>query len=346
MIRWNNDYNRGAHPAILQAFADTNEESFEGYGLDEWCAKAADEIRKYLGGADADIHFMLGGTQVNYTMIAAALRPYQGIICADSGHIQVHETGAVENTGHKIHVVPGVDGKITAEAVRKEAEGYRTSDVPEHVTQPKMVFLSFPSEFGTVYTKRELEEIRAVCREYDLYLMVDGARLGYGLGCGATDVTLADIAAAADIFYIGGTKCGAMMGEAVVIVNDGLKDHFRNYMKQNGALLAKGWVLGLQFYTLFKDGLYFAITRQADAYAMRIREAFERKGIQAYIESPTNQQFVLLTEEQMEKLAANHIYEKQFRTKDGRFCVRFCASWATREEDVEALIRDIGALQI
>ena len=228
--------------------------------------------------------------------------------------------------------------------MEKEAESYRTSDVPEHVTQPKMVFLSFPSEYGTIYTKEELSGISRVCREYGLYLMVDGARMGYGLGAEGNDVALADIAAAADIFYIGGTKCGAMMGEAVVIVNEELKDHFRNYMKQNGGLLAKGWVLGLQFYTLFKDGTYFAITEQADRYAMQIRQAFAEKGIPSYIESPTNQQFVLLTEEQKEKLAKNHIFENQFRTEDSRFCVRFCTSWSTKEEEVEALLRDISEL--
>ena len=344
MIRWNNDYNCGAHPAILQAFMDTNGESYGGYGMDEWCERAAVEIKKHLGGADADIHFMLGGTQVNYTMIAAALRPYQGIICADSGHIQVHETGAVEHTGHKIHVVPGVKGKITARAVEREAEGYRSSDIPEHVTQPKMVFLSFPSEYGTIYTKEELSDISRVCRKYGLYLMVDGARMGYGLGAEGNDVTLADIAAAADIFYIGGTKCGAMMGEAVVIVNQELKDHFRSYMKQNGGLLAKGWVLGLQFYTLFRDGTYFDITERADRYAMDIRRAFAEKGVESYIDSPTNQQFLLLTEEQKEKLAGNHIFENQFQTRDGRFCVRFCTSWSTEEADVQALLKDIRAL--
>ena len=344
MIRWNNDYNCGAHPAILQAFMDTNGESYGGYGMDEWSERAAVEIKKHLGGADADIHFMLGGTQVNYTMIAAALRPYQGIICADSGHIQVHETGAVEHTGHKIHVVPGVKGKITARAVEREAEDYRSSDIPEHVTQPKMVFLSFPYEYGTIYTKEELSDISRVCRKYGLYLMVDGARMGYGLGAEGNDVTLADIAAAADIFYIGGTKCGAMIGEAVVIVNEELKDHFRSYMKQNGGLLAKGWVLGLQFYTLFRDGTYFDITERADGYAMDIRRAFAEKGIESYIDSPTNQQFLLLTEEQKEKLAKNHIFENQFQTRDGRFCVRFCTSWSTKEADVQALLRDIRAL--
>lgn len=344
MIRWNNDYNHGAHPRILQAFADTNHENYEGYGLDEWCRAAADEIRGHMPDADVDIHFMLGGTQANYTMIDASLRTYQGIICADSGHIQVHETGAVEHTGHKIHVVPGVDGKITAAEVEKEAAAYQNSDIQEHVTEPKMVFLSFPSEYGTIYSRKELEEIREVCTRYGLYLLIDGARMGYGLGAEGNDVTLADLAAAADIFYIGGTKCGAMMGEAVVIVNDELKRHFRSCMKQNGGLLAKGWVLGLQFYTLFHDGLYFQITEQADRYAMEIRDAFHAKGIASYIESPTNQQFVLLTREQMDALGKRHIFEQEFQTGDGRCCVRFCTSWSTTREEVDLLLEDIEAL--
>lgn len=344
MIFWNNDYNKGAHPSIIQAFASTNEESYEGYGLDPWCRKAAVELKKYLGGKEADIHFLLGGTQTNYTMIAAALRPYQGIVCADSGHIQVHETGAVEHIGHKIHVVPGTEGKLTAEAVEKEAAAYTHSDIPEHVTQPKMVFLSFPSEFGTIYTREELQSISGVCRRYGLYLMVDGARMGYGLGAENNEVTLADIAEAADIFSVGGTKCGAMFGEAVVIVNQELKEHFRSYMKQNGALLAKGWVLGLQFYTLFRDGIYFKITAEADRFAMEIKKAFLKKGIPLYMDSFTNQQFVLLSGSQMEHLAKRHVFEKQFPAEDGRYCVRFCTSWSTRRQDVDALLEDIEDL--
>lgn len=340
MIRWNNDYNHGAHPAVLEAFARTNGDSYGGYGLDEWCERAAGKIRDCLGNADADIHFMVGGTQVNYTVIAAALRPYQGVISADSGHIHVHETGAVENTGHKIHVVKGKDGKISPEAITEEAENYRNSGVKEHITQPKMVYISFPTEYGTIYSKAELEEISSVCRKYGLYLMIDGARMGYGLGAADNDLTLADIAALSDVFYIGGTKCGAMMGEAVVITNDALKEDFRSYMKQNGGMLAKGWTLGLQFYTLFENNLYFDITRQADKYAMEIREAFGKKGIPSYIDSPTNQQFVLVSQEQMDKLAAKHIFEYQFPEGD-MHCIRFCTSWSTKPEDVEELKKDI-----
>lgn len=343
MIRWNNDYNHGAYPAVLEAFARTNEESYGGYGLDEWCDRASEKIKEYLGKKDADIHFMVGGTQVNYTVIAAALRPYQGVISADSGHIHVHETGAVENTGHKILAVQGENGKLSAESIAAEAENYRTSGVKEHITQPKMVYISFPTEFGTLYSKKELQEISDVCRKYDLYLMIDGARMGYGLGANVNDLKLSDLAALADVFYIGGTKCGTMMGEAVVITNDTLKDHFRSYMKQNGGMLAKGWTLGLQFYTLFEEGLYFEITAQADKYAMQIRDAFEKKGIDFYIDSPTNQQFVLLSDEQKDKLEQNHIFEYQFPVGE-KHCVRFCTSWSTKQKDVDTLKEDILAL--
>ena len=217
MLRWNNDYNQGAHPAILKALMDTNEISYPGYGLDEWCEKAGEEIKKYLDTDKAEVHFLLGGTQVNYTVAAAALRPYQGIVSAHTAHINNHETGAIENTGHKIHAIDGKDGKLTAEGIRAEGEQYRISGVKEHITQPKMVFLSFPSEFGTYYSLKELEDIRKACSEYNMYLYIDGARMGYGLGAASCDVKLSDIARLADAFYIGGTKCGAIFGEAVVL---------------------------------------------------------------------------------------------------------------------------------
>lgn len=344
MIRWNNDYNRGAHPAILRALAETNEQSYGGYGLDDWCSRAADEIRVHLGRNDAEVHFMIGGTQVNYTVIAAALRPFQGVISADCGHINVHETGAVENTGHKILAVPGAEGKLTAAGIAAAAENYRTSGEREHIVQPKLVFLSFPSEYGTIYSKRELQEIRAVCDSYGLYLYMDGARLGYGLGASRCDVTLADLAVLADAFYIGGTKCGALFGEAVVLLNNDLKENFRSYMKQNGGMLAKGWLLGLQFYTLFHDGLYFKITKRADEAAERIKSAFSEKQVPFYMESFTNQKFVILTDAQIENLEHRHIFEYQMKMPDGRHCVRFCTSWSTTEDDLAALIEDIGSL--
>lgn len=344
MIRFNNDYNHGAHPDVLAALAATNDESYGGYGLDPWCERAASEIKKYLDCPDAIVHFMVGGTQVNFTVIAAALRPYQSVISADTGHIHVHETGAVENTGHKIQALPSKNGKITAEQIAAEAELYRTSGVQEHITQPKMVYISFPTEYGTIYTLQELTDIHKVCREYGLYLFIDGARLGYGLGAEGADVTIKDIARLCDVFYCGGTKCGALFGEAVVFTTPELAVDFRSCIKQNGAMLAKGWLLGLQFYTLFKDGLYFDITRRAVSYAMQIKKAFEEKGIPAYIESWTNQQFVVLENSVMEKLAQNYVFEYELKIDETHSCVRFCTSWSTKQEEIDALVADIRAL--
>jgi threonine aldolase len=344
MIRFNNDYNQGAHPAILSALAETNKESYGGYGLDEWCEKGAAEIRKYLDCPDAAIHYLVGGTQVNFTVIASALRPYQSVLCAASGHINVHETGAVEHTGHKVEALPATDGKITAAQIAEAAKVYRTSEVQEHITQPKMVYLSFPTEYGTIYSKAELEAISDVCRTYGLYLFIDGARLGYGLAAEQCDVTLADLARLTDIFYIGGTKCGALFGEAVVITNPELNLGFRSSIKQNGGMLAKGWLLGLQFYTLFQDGLYFSITKKAVELAMELRDAFATQGIPAYIDSCTNQQFVVVTKEQQEALGRNYIFEFEHPVDETHNCIRFCTGWNTKEEDIQALIRDIRAL--
>lgn len=344
MIRFNNDYNHGAHPAILEALAATNDESYGGYGIDPWCEKAADEIKKYLDCPDANVHFLIGGTQANFTVIAAALRPFQSVICADSGHINVHETGAVENTGHKVQALPNTDGKITADQIAAEAQLYAESGIKEHITQPKMVYLSYPTEYGTIYSLKELEDIHAVCQQYGLYLYIDGARLGYGLGSSESDVTIKDIARLCDAFYCGGTKCGTLFGEAVVIVNPMLNADFRSYIKQNGAMLAKGWLLGLQFYTLFKDGLYFEITQKAVDYAMRIKAAFAAKGIPFFMESPTNQQFVVVENSLMEKLAEKYVFEFEQKVDDTHSCIRFCTSWSTKEEEIEELIRDIEAL--
>ncbi|MBO5666790.1 MAG: aminotransferase class I/II-fold pyridoxal phosphate-dependent enzyme [Firmicutes bacterium] len=344
MIRWNNDYNHGAHPAILEALQNTNNISYDGYGLDDYCDAAKAEIQKYLGDGKADIHFMVGGTQVNFTVIAAALRPFESVISAASGHINDHETGAVENTGHKIHALPAVNGKITAEQITAEAQSFCDSGTKEHITQPKLVYLSFPTEFGTLYSKAELEAIRSVCDHYKLYLMVDGARMGYGLTAPTNDVTLEDLARLADVFYIGGTKCGALFGETVVIVNDDLKPHFRSYMKQNGGMLAKGWLLGLQFHTLFKDGLYFEITRKANKDAMKLKQAFVDKGIPFFIESSTNQQFPILTEAQMTKRTEKHSVSYIAKIDEVHHCVRFCTAWSTVPEDLQVLLDDIKAL--
>ena len=342
MIRFNNDYSRGAHPAILQALTATNKESYNGYGIDPWCDQAAAEIKGYLNCPDAAVHFLVGGTQVNYTAIAACLRPYQSVICAETGHIHAHETGAVEHGGHKILTLPPTDGKITAAQVARLGEDYRTSPIQEHITQPKVVYISFPTEYGTVYTLQELKELSAVCKKYGMYLLVDGARMGYGLA--ASDVTLRDLAALADMFTIGGTKCGALMGEALVITAPALQPDFRSFIKQNGAMLAKGWLLGLQFSVLFRDGLYFDITRRAVEQAMTLKAAFQAKGLPLYIDSPTNQQFVVLTHPQLEALEKKYVFEPDHVVDDGHICVRFCTSWATLPEEIDALTADIAAL--
>lgn len=342
MIRFNNDYNRSAHPAILEALSYHSGESFAGYGQDPLCEAAAMEIKKHLGNADADIHFLLGGTQVNYTVIAAALRPYQAVISADSGHINVHETGAVENIGHKILALPTKDGKITAAQIKEQAAAYVESDLKEHIVQPKLVYISQPTEWGTLYSRQELKDISAVCRAYDLLLFVDGARMAYGLAAG--DVTLADLAQLCDAFYIGGTKCGALFGEAVVLTHPLFKEHFRAYMKQNGALLAKGWLLGLQFYTLFKDDLYLSLGQTAVVYANELKATVLKKNIPLFVDSPTNQQFFIMENKQLDRLAEKYTFENNGAVDDTHSCVRFCTSWSTTRREIEALIADINDL--
>ena len=344
MIHFNNDYNRAGHPAVMQALADSAAESHVGYGLDDWCARGAALIRQAVGKPKAEVHYLLGGTQANYTVISALLRPFQSVICAQSGHINVHETGAVEHCGFKIHGLPMTNGKITAEQIAAEAGLYRSSDIKEHITQPRLVYLSYPTEYGTIYTKAELTAIRRVCDEYGLLLYVDGARLAYGLAATDCDLTLPELAALVDVFYIGGTKCGALFGEAVVFCRPELAENFRSYTKQNGGMLAKGWLLGLQFAALFTDDLYLNIGRQAVDYAMRIRDAFAARGIMPYIESSTNQQFVVVDEAQMAKLGKKYIYEYQEDLGGGRHCVRFCTSWSTGQEEIEELLADIAAL--
>lgn len=338
MIRFNNDYNVIAHPRVMEALAAHAGESYPGYGEDAWCTRAADMIRERASCSDAAVYFLPGATQANYIVIAAALSPVESVICADTGHIFCHEAASIENTGHKLLTVPNHDGKITAADVAAEAAKYYDGGTPEYLTEPRLVYLSLSTEVGTVYTKAELVAIHEVCQKYGMRLFVDGARLGYGLGADGCDITLADIAALTDVFYLGGTKCGAMVGEALVLTDKSLQRRFKAYMKQNGAVLAKGWLMGLQFCALLEDDLYFNITRHADEQAMRLREAFRAKGIREAVVSPTNQQFVILTYEQKAKLA------KTFTFEDEGDCVRFCTSWATRDEDLEKLIVAIETL--
>ena len=341
MIRFNCDYSEGAHPAVLEKLALTNLEQTPGYGQDIYCRRAADLIKNLCAAPDADVHFLMGGTQTNLTVIAACLRPYQGVISATSGHINVHETGAIETTGHRIITVEEQNGKLTAEQIARCCQEHWQDDNPEFAPQPKLVYLSFPTEYGTLYSKAELTAIRRVCDEHNLFLFMDGARLGYGLEAPGNDLTLSDIAACCDVFYIGGTKIGALLGEAVVIVNPKLQKDFRYFMKQKGAMLAKGRVLGLQFLALFENGLYFKISKHADDMAQLIRRACQEAGYSFLYDSPTNQQFPIMPEKTIKQLEEFYAFSHTRRLDRGRAAIRICTSWATREEDVRQLTADI-----
>lgn len=343
MIRFNNDYNHGAFESVLKELAATNGTSYAGYGEDEWCAKAESVIKKLVSNEDALIKFVPGATQANLVVISAALSPVQSVIAADTGHINCHEAASIENTGHKILELPNTDGKIDARQIAACAAAYYDGGTPEYLTEPKMVYLSFPTEKGTLYSKRELREISEVCKRYGMYLFVDGARMGYGLGSERNDLTLRDFAELCDVFYIGGTKCGALFGEALVITEASLKYRFKAHMKQNGAVLAKGWLMGLQFAVMLQNGEYFERTKRADELAMQIKTAFERKGVPFWVDSFTNQQFVILSDSQKEALAKGYYFEEEGTVPQGTV-VRFCTSWATTQAEVDALIADIAKL--
>lgn len=344
MIRFECDYSEGAHPRILERLAQTNLEQTPGYGVDEHCCHARELILEACQAPQAEVAFLVGGTQANQTVIASLLRPYQGALCAQTGHINVHETGAIEATGHKVLPLPQKDGKITAAAVEEACAAHWADATHEHMVQPGMVYLSQPTEVGTLYTRRELENIRAVCDKYSIPLYIDGARCGYGLGAAENDVTLADLARLAHVFYIGGTKVGALFGEAVVICDPALQRDFRYMIKRQGGMLAKGRLLGIQFETLFTDGLYEQLGRHAVELAGRVRRAFEEKGVEMAYPSHTNQQFPILTQAQREKLGEKYAFSFWEQVDEDRAAVRFCTSWATREEDVDALVADIANL--
>ncbi len=343
MIRFNNDYNHGAFESVLKELAATNGTSYAGYGEDEWCAKAERVIKKLVSNEDALIKFVPGATQANLVVISAALSPVQSVIAADTGHINCHEAASIENTGHKILELPNTDGKIDARQIAACAAAYYDGGTPEYLTEPKMVYLSFPTEKGTLYSKRELREISEVCKRYGMYLFVDGARMGYGLGSERNDLTLRDFAELCDVFYIGGTKCGALFGEALVITEASLKYRFKAHMKQNGAVLAKGWLMGLQFAVMLQNGEYFERTKRADELAMQIKTEFERKGVPFWVDSFTNQQFVILSDSQKEALAKGYYFEEEGTVPQGTV-VRFCTSWATTQAEVDTLVADIAKL--
>lgn len=341
MIRFNCDYLEGCHPAVLEAIAATNLEQCVGYGLDPHCERAAQLIRDTFSCPKAAVHFLVGGTQANTTVIAAALRPYEGVLCADSGHINVHETGAIESSGHKVLPLPSHEGKITAAQVA-QAVALQADD--EHVVRPAMVYISMSTEVGTLYTLAELTALHDTCRALGLLLFVDGARLGYALAAPDCNITPAALAAHCDVFTVGGTKVGALFGEAVVILQPALNTRFRYMIKQRGGMLAKGRLLGVQFEALMKDGLYFTIAGKAVAQALRIRHALEEKGIRFLCASPTNQQFPVLTNAQAAQLAQHFVLENQGRIDDDHVAMRICTSWATTDAMVEQLMQAINAL--
>ena len=341
MILFHNDYSEGCHEKVLEALVRTNAEQTAGYGEDLYCARAAEKIRKCCGREDAAVHFLVGGTQANLTVIASALRPHQGVLAADSGHINVHETGAIEATGHKVLWLPSLHGKIRAEQILEYVRLHRTDPSFEHTVQPKMVYISNPTEWGTLYSKAELEEIFAACRENGLYLFLDGARLGYGLMAKENDLSLEDIAWLCDVFYIGGTKVGALFGEAVVITDPALKEDFRYIIKQRGAMLAKGRLLGVQFDALMEDGLYFTISAHAARLAAKLRDCFTSLGYEFFMPPQTNQLFPILPGAVRAALAEKYTFiEMDWIDEDRRAC-RFCTSWATKEENVDALCADL-----
>lgn len=344
MIRFECDYGEGAHSEVLRALSETNMEQTPGYGEDKYCEKARGYIKKLCKDDSVDVHFLVGGTQTNTTLISAALRPHQGAVAASTGHINCHESGAIEATGHKVLPIPSGDGKISAEDIKALYDKHWAASNHEHEVQPGMVYISQPTENGTLYSKAELEAISAVCRDSGLYLYVDGARLGYGLMSSANDMDISDLARLTDAFYIGGTKQGMLFGEALVITNDALKKDFRYILKQKGGMLAKGRLLGVQYCAMFENSLYFELSEHADKLAMKLKAALKDMGVELLYDSYTNQQFPIIEDKKLEKIAEKYAYSYWERVDEKRWAVRFCMSWASREEDVDALIADLRAI--
>lgn len=337
MLSFENDYSQGAHEKILQRLLETNMDAQTGYGLDSYTESAKKKIREACACPDAEIYFLVGGTQTNQVVIDSMLAGYEGVVAAATGHVSVHEAGAIEYSGHKVLTLPGHDGKIDAKELENYLAGFWNDGNHEHMVFPGMVYISQPTEYGTLYSKQELFDIKAVCSEYQIPLYLDGARLGYGLMSYQTDVTLPDIASICDVFYIGGTKVGALCGEAVVFTKNNAPKYFMTLVKQHGALLAKGKVLGVQFETLFTDDLYFTISRHAIDCAEELKKIFAEKGYSLYLDSPTNQQFVILENAKMEELKENVRFSVWEPYDENHTVVRFATCWATTKADLEAL---------
>lgn len=342
MIHFDSDYMAGAHPEILEALVRTNLEHTAGYGNDPYTAEAKALIRKAVGVEDAQVFFLVGGTQTNATVIDGILARHEGVVAADSGHIAVHESGAIEASGHKVLTLPHHEGKLRAEEVERYIEDFYADETYPHMVAPGMVYISQPTEYGTIYSLAELEALGAVCRKHAIPLYIDGARLGYGLKAEGADFTLKDVAHIADVFYIGGTKVGALFGEAVVVTNPKLLRNLFPLVKQHGALLAKGRLLGLQFGVLFRDGLYERIGEKAVKHAITIRESFRKAGYEVVIESPTNQQFLRLPNEVIDRLRQDMSFDYWGSRGEKESIVRFVTSWATTDEDISRLQELVG----
>ena len=337
MLNFESDYTTGAHPKILERLMETNLESESGYGEDRFSAEAREKIRKACACPDAEVEFLVGGTQTNAVVISTMLKDYEGVVAAETGHVSCHEGGAIEYTGHKVLTLPQKNGKIAAADLKTYIETFYGDGSHEHMVYPGMVYISYPTEYGTLYSKQELTDIRNVCEEYHLPLFVDGARLGYGLMSRESDISLPDLAQLADVFYIGGTKVGALCGEAVVFTRKNKPAHFVNQLKKHGALLAKGRLVGVQFATLFTDDLYFEISRHAIDMTEKMKDLFREKNYPFFLPSPTNQQFIIMENKRMEELQQKVKFSFWEKYDETHTVVRFACSWSTTQEDLDAL---------
>lgn len=336
MLHFECDYTRGCHPEIMRRLSETNMLSTTGYGEDEYCESAKAKIRAAVGNENAAVWFCVGGTQTNATVITSLLKPWEGVIAAATGHVNGHEAGAIEHNGHKVITLPHVNGKISADTLKSYLTSFYADEAWRHIARPGMVYISFPTEYGTVYNQQELEDIHAVCREYKMPLFIDGARLGYGLCAEGNDVTLRSLAESCEIFYIGGTKVGALFGEAVVFTDKSSCPDFFTAMKQQGAVLAKGRLLGIQFDTLFTDDLYLRISENAVKRASELKRILIDKGYKLYIDSPTNQVFTIVSDEKLCELKSKINLSVWEPHPDG-WVIRLCTDWATTEEEINVL---------
>lgn len=338
MLYFGNDYVKGVHQSILEAIVKTNDEPLLGYGMDEYTKSAKEKIKKACKCENGDVYLLVGGTQTNAIVINSLLKSYEGVIATDTGHISTHEAGAIEATGHKVITISHKDGKIEVEKLKEYLETYHADGNNEHIVYPGMVYISHPTEYGTLYTKNELIEISKICQKYHIPLFLDGARLGYGLMAKETDVTLELISEVCDVFYIGGTKVGAMFGEAVVFPKGNAPKRYISIIKNQGGLLAKGRFLGIQFDILFSNNLYFELGKHAINMSEKLKKALKEKNYKFYLDSPTNQQFIIIDNKKMEKLSERVKFSFWEKYDENNTVIRFATSWATTENDIEKLI--------